>query len=175
MSRVQDDLGHPSHRRAPPALAQGRAGRRSLLRYIPGEFRFTKPWRGRRASAALWFPVSLPLAPSGYRRQGQVLPFKADFPRLGCAESCLGRSLGHSLLIKMCAQSDVEGEPSPSPHPFVPCLLSLVSMAEGRAKGRGVGSSVEQCARSWLGRTKPPLVPEVPGPKQKALVPLIQP
>lgn len=78
---------------------------------------------GRGPQLLSGFRFLLPLAPAGYRRQEQVLPFKADFPRLGCAESCLGRSLGHSVFIKMCAQRDVaplgeEGEPSASHHVF---------------------------------------------------------
>lgn len=46
MNRVLDDPGHPSYRRAPPALGQGRGEKRSFLRYIPAEFRFTKRRRG---------------------------------------------------------------------------------------------------------------------------------
>lgn len=93
---------------------------------------------GQRASAALWFPVPAALAPAGYRRGGQVLPFKADFPGLGCARAAAWD--GPSALIKMCPERcGEEGEPSTT---ISPRLLSLISSAEERAKGRGLGSSV---------------------------------
>lgn len=124
---------------------------------------------GRGPQLLSGFRFLLPLAPAGYRRQGQVLPFKADFPRLGCAESCLGQSLDHLVLIKMCSQKDVAAlgekrKPSPSQYPFVPCLLSLISTAKSQGKGSGF-------IRGVMGRTKPFLVPEAAGSKQKAPVP----
>lgn len=78
---MQEDLrgGHPSHRRATPAL---RGGGVSFLRCIPGQLGFVKRWRGVAG-------LSCSLV-SGFRciflwlvtqRLGQVLPFKAHFPR----------------------------------------------------------------------------------------------
>lgn len=120
------------------------------------------------------FRFLLPLAPAGYRRRGQVLPFKADFPRLGCAESCLGPSLSHSLLIKMCAQRDVgplgeEGEPSPSHHPFVFFDCSPRQRDEPK---EGVWVHLWSDAPGLDGQDKTFLVPEVTegsGPTAPAL------
>lgn len=114
---------------------------------------------GRGPQLLSGFRFLLPLAPAGYRRQGQVLPFKADFPRLGCAQSCLRRSLGHSVLIKMCTHRDVgplgeEGEPS-----HLTILLSVSSFTDlhGRGKNRGKGSGFicDVLSLGWAGQTFP--------------------